>query len=61
MHMANKTVYIYKFDFEVGYLTKSPCKECNERKNFPKCIDDCRALDKIQTILSEARSCTKSI
>ncbi|MCK4620344.1 MAG: hypothetical protein KAT52_10390 [Desulfobacterales bacterium] len=59
--MAKKTVYKYKFDFEVGYLIKSPCKECNKRENFPKCIDDCRALDKIQTILSEVRSCTRSI
>lgn len=59
--MANKTVYIYKFDFEVGYLKKSPCKECDKRKNFPKCINDCPALDKIQTILSGVRSCTKSI
>jgi hypothetical protein len=61
MHMAKKTVYIYKFDFEVGYLIKSPCKECNKRENFPKCAEDCIALDKIQTILSEVRSCTKSI
>jgi hypothetical protein len=59
--MAKKTVYIYKFDFEVGYLIKSPCKECNKRKNFPKCAEDCSALDKIQTILSEVRSCTRSI
>ncbi|MBW2166398.1 MAG: hypothetical protein JRG74_09995 [Deltaproteobacteria bacterium] len=57
--MAKKTVYTYKF--EVGYLKKSPCKECDKRKNFPKCIDDCPALDKIQTILSGVRSCTKSI
>ena len=59
--MDRKTVYTYKFDFEVGYLVKSPCKECNKRENFPECIDDCSAIDKIQTILSKVRSCTKNV
>ena len=49
----------YKFDFEIGYLTESPCRECEKRKDFPDCIDDCNKLDKIHTILCEAISCSK--
>ena len=49
----------HKFDFELGYLVKSPCRECLKRKKFPKCIDDCNDIDKIQTLLSETISCTK--
>jgi hypothetical protein len=49
----------YRFDFEIGYLKKSPCKECEERDDFPKCIDTCRIIDQIHDILTESISCTK--
>ncbi len=49
----------YRFDFEIGYLKKSPCKECEERDGFPKCIDTCRIIDQIHHILTESISCTK--
>jgi hypothetical protein len=51
----------YRFDFEIGYLTKSPCRECEERKDFPDCINDCKKLDKIHNILCEAISCSKRL
>jgi hypothetical protein len=57
--MAEKTFYKRKFDFEIGYLIKSPCKECKNRNTFPKCADNCEMLDRIQTILSEGMSCTR--
>jgi hypothetical protein len=38
-----------KFDFDIGYLIKSPCKECARIKDLPKCINECEILDKIQT------------
>jgi hypothetical protein len=54
------TVYRYKYDFEIGTLKKSPCRECEEwGKKFPKCIDFCEIINKIQWILAEARSCGK--
>ena len=55
-----KQAFKYRFDFEIGYLVKSPCKECEVRKQFPKCVDDCSMLDKIHTRLSEAVSCTRN-
>jgi len=59
-HLANKKFYNYKFDFEIGYLVKSPCKECNGRKNFPECIDECNMLDEIHTALSEVVSSARN-
>jgi hypothetical protein len=47
-----------KFDFEIGYLMKSPCRECPDQNNLPKCADVCVILDDIRTILSRGISCT---
>ncbi len=45
-----------KFDFDVGYLVKSPCNECSDRDKFPKCSDTCQVLDKIRTKLAKGIS-----
>ncbi|MBN1930603.1 MAG: hypothetical protein JW786_03220 [Desulfobacterales bacterium] len=58
--MAKNKFYKHKFDFEIGYLIKSPCKECSRRKNFPKCADECEMLNKIQTFLAQGVSCTRN-
>ena len=50
----------YKFDFEIGYLVRSPCKTCNLQNTFPKCADTCILLDEIHTVLAEVVSCTRS-
>ncbi|MBI9086766.1 MAG: hypothetical protein JEZ11_24430 [Desulfobacterales bacterium] len=49
----------YRFDFEIGYLVKSPCRGCEERDHFPKCIDACKILDRIHTALAESVSCSR--
>ncbi len=50
-----------KFDFEVGFFQKSPCKNCEKwEKNFPGCENDCEILDKIHGRLAGTISCTKS-
>jgi len=51
----------YRFDFEIGYLIKSPCRECEERSDFPGCADTCVTLGRIQAILSEGISSTRRI
>lgn len=52
------TVKRDRFDFEIGYLVKSPCKECLYRDNLPKCSSDCSLLDRIQVMLSRGVSCS---
>ena len=56
--MANK--YRHRFDFDIGYLVKSPCRECIDRYLFPDCMDSCIALDKIRTVLANSVSCSRS-
>ncbi len=53
------TSFKFKYDFEIGYLVKSPCETCIYQKSFPKCSDGCEMLDKIHTVLSESVSCTR--
>lgn len=45
-----------KFDFEIGYLTKSPCTECEYRHYMPECRENCRLLDEIRTVLARGIS-----
>jgi hypothetical protein len=47
-----------KFDFDIGYLIKSPCKECEKSDRFPNCEEECITLDEVQTILAEGISCS---
>ena len=56
----NNSVKRDLFDFEVGYLTKSPCLNCESRDNMPKCHDNCVILDKIQTTLARGISSQSS-
>jgi hypothetical protein len=48
----------YQFDFEIGYLVKSPCSQCLYREVLPQCIEACSLLEKIHALLAEAVSCT---
>lgn len=50
-----------RFDFEIGYLTKSPCITCENRSELPKCHSNCIILDKIQTTLAKGISTQASI
>lgn len=58
-NITSRKVLRYRFDFEVGYLIKSPCRECRDGNRLPGCADDCVVLEKIQTLLAEGISCTR--
>ncbi|VEN74365.1 conserved hypothetical protein [Candidatus Desulfarcum epimagneticum] len=51
--------YSRRLDFEVGYLVKSPCRECGRRAFFPGCLEGCDMIDRVQTRLLESISCTR--
>lgn len=59
-YIAGKRYYNYRFDFDIGYFIKSPCKKCELYKEFPECTDKCDILDRIHEILSETISCTRN-
>ncbi len=44
----------HNFDFDIGYLVKSPCRDCTTRDNLPNCIQGCQILDQIQTVLADS-------
>lgn len=52
--------YRHRFDFDIGYLVKSPCRDCTDRPLFPDCMDSCLPLDKIRTVLANSISCSRS-
>jgi len=58
--MLDKAADNQNFDFDVGHLVKSPCKECSTREAFPGCMEDCKVLDQIQTVLSDSISCANN-
>lgn len=49
-----------KFDFEIGYLIKSPCLTCKHRPELPLCHAECSLLNKIQTTLARGISSQSS-
>ena len=50
----------HRFDFEIGYLVKSPCRDCENRSLIPECAESCNILDRIQTILIDSICCSRS-
>ena len=56
---VKKKPFKYRFDFDVGYLVKSPCRGCEDRPLFPECIKACRILDEIHSIMAESVSCAR--
>lgn len=59
-HPYKKRLFDYRFDFEIGFLIKSPCRECEHREDLPECTRGCVVLDKIHSVLSHTVSCAKA-
>ncbi|MGB5986860.1 MAG: hypothetical protein WBG37_16280 [Desulfobacterales bacterium] len=49
----------FRYDFELGYLVKSPCKESPTRPHFPKCINACKILDMLHEKMANTISCSR--
>ena len=54
-----KYTYTCQFDFDVGYLVKSPCRCCEKQKNLPQCAHACHLLDRVRGILADTISCAR--
>jgi hypothetical protein len=48
-----------KFDYNAGFLVKSPCRDCGTYGIFPDCMDRCAVLDRVQTALSASLTCSR--
>lgn len=49
-----------RFDFDIGYLVKSPCRDCVTRSQFPACMAACPVLDNVQRKLARGVCSTQS-
>jgi hypothetical protein len=58
--MMSANLYQSKFDFDSGYLAKSPCKDCPHQCDLPHCAKDCRILSQLQTLLISSVPCSCS-
>lgn len=54
--MKHSKTLAQKFDYDIGYLVKSPCRDCRNYAAFPECMDRCALLDRIQNALCESLS-----
>ncbi len=51
--------YTCKFDFETGYLVRSPCRACEQINKLPTCSQACSQLARVQTLLADTISCAR--
>lgn len=49
------------FDFEIGTLIQSPCRQCEMRSLLPDCCQHCDLLAQIQTTLASGISSGNSV
>lgn len=54
--MKHSRALSQKFDYEIGYLVKSPCRDCGGYASFPDCMDRCTLLDRVQSALCDSLS-----
>jgi len=58
--MRGSRALTQNFDYDRGYLVKSPCRGCGKYGSFPECMESCQLLDRIQTVLSDTLSSLNS-
>ncbi len=58
-HPQKSLSYTCKFDFDIGYLVRSPCRSCSDIAKLPTCSKACAQLERVQTLLADSISCTR--
>ena len=58
--MGEKNIKENKLDLDIGYLTKSPCRECAVKKSLPRCSNRCPILNQLQELLADLISCSNN-
>lgn len=59
-HMERENIREYRLDIDIGYITKSPCRECPIKGSLPECSGRCEMLTQLQELLIGSISCSKS-
>ncbi|MDY0362313.1 MAG: hypothetical protein RBR08_12740 [Desulforegulaceae bacterium] len=61
MELGKEYIKRDKFDFEIGYLVKSPCLECPKKEHLPHCQKGCILLNDVQEKIAAGISCSQKI
>lgn len=56
--MVKKIAGRNKFDFDVGHIIKSPCRDCDLKNHLPSCSENCQNLNQLQTLLIGCVPCS---
>ena len=59
-HMEREHSKEYRLDIDIGYIKKSPCRECPIKNSLPECASCCKILNQLQELLVGSISCSKS-
>jgi hypothetical protein len=54
--MYRRSAIGLSFDFDNGYLTKSPCRDCPGKTRLPACAVKCKILSVIQQCIANSLS-----
>lgn len=60
-HTEEKIIRENRFELDVGYIKKSPCRECPTKNHLPECSDCCETLSQLQELLIGSISCRHSV
>ncbi|MBW2604451.1 MAG: hypothetical protein JRE28_09085 [Deltaproteobacteria bacterium] len=58
--MEKQSIRENRFDIDIGYITKSPCRECPIKSSLPECSSCCERLTQLQELLAGSISCSKN-
>lgn len=49
-----------RLEHDIGYIKKSPCRECNLKNRLPHCSNNCKTLSQLQSDLACVTSCSNN-
>jgi len=59
--MEEKNSVENRFDIDIGYITKSPCRDCLTNYRLPECSNACETLTRLQALLVGGISCSNYV
>lgn len=51
---------VKKLECDIGYVKKSPCRDCSSNKKLPDCAINCKLINQLQTTLIDVVSCSNN-
>jgi len=55
-----KILNVKKLECDIGYVKKSPCRDCKLNHKLPDCTNKCQIINHLQTTLIDVVSCSNN-